>query len=84
MGMGNAPIDYVLTESDRRELAMSFGVDLSKVPAQVTGGKVDEAVSGVTFIEMIRGHRIALHLGRRPALARAAALSIASRQRRVA
>ena len=71
------PITYDLTDADRRELAVSFGIDLSKVQHCVTGGELVNDNTGVMFREMIGGHRIALYIAGKPGLAAAARTALA-------
>lgn len=75
--MAHDPITYPLTLSDRRELCARFGIDLAKVPTQVTGGQLDARNSSVLFVEMMGGHRIRLNLAGRPTLAAAASAAFA-------
>lgn len=82
--MHHDPILYELTDADRNGLAVSFGVDIAQVPYRLTGGKLDDARSGVIFNEMIGGHRIGLWFAGRPMLAEAAAAALAQTDRKVA
>ena len=75
-GMTHDPIAFDLTEADQRALSVSFGVDPEKVPMHLTGGQLAANNSGVTFLEMIGGHRIALVFAGHPMLARAASAAL--------
>lgn len=82
--MHHDPILYELTDADRLGISVSFGVDIGQVPYRVTGGKLDEARSGVIFNEMIGGHRLGMYFAGRPGLAAAAANALAHAERKAA
>lgn len=84
MHMHHDPILYELTDADRLGISVSFGVDIAQVPYRVTGGKLDEARSGVIFNEMIGGHRLGLYFSGRPGLAAAASAALGQTDRQAA
>jgi hypothetical protein len=84
MLMHHDPILYELTDADRLGIGVSFGVDIAQVPYRVTGGRLDDARSGVIFNEMIGGHRLGLFFSGRPGLTAAASAALGQADRKVA
>jgi hypothetical protein len=79
LDMSHPPINYVMTDEDRRGLASSFALPLECIPTHLTGGEIDVEHQGVTFFEMLRGDRIAFFYAGRPSLAAAVQAALAAK-----